>query len=194
MRMRMKSSLYGLGIVLIWLVSPLLQFAEAQSFYLKAGDTVVFHGDSITEQNLYTQWVELYTVLRFPTMRVHFLGAGVGGDEVTGGSGGPIDLRLARDVFSHKPSVVTVMLGMNDGGYQPTTDRIQTTYTKGYEHLLESIRTNAPSARITLLGPSPYDEVTRPAMFPGGYNAVLLRSSLQRQEPNYSTFRLQMLR
>jgi lysophospholipase L1-like esterase len=92
---------------------------------------------------------------------------------VTGGIGGPIDLRLARDVFSHKPSVITVMLGMNDGDYQPTTDKIQTTYAKGYEHILESTRANAPNSRITLLGSSAYDEVTRPAMFPGGYNAVL---------------------
>jgi len=107
-------------------------------------------------------------------MRVHFYGAGVGGDRVTGGSGGPIDERLARDVFAHKPSVVTVMLGMNDGSYRATTDDIQSTYTKGYEHLLESIHTNAPGARITLLGPSPFDDVTRPARFTGGYNAVML--------------------
>jgi hypothetical protein len=81
MHVRIKSLLYGLGIVLILLTSSLLQSAQGQSFYLKAGDTVVFHGDSITEQTLYTQYVELYTVLRFPTMRVHFFGAGVGGDE-----------------------------------------------------------------------------------------------------------------
>ena len=44
---------------------------------------------------------------------------------------------------------------------------------KGYEHLLDSIREHVPGARITLLGPSPYDDVTRPVMFPGGYNAVM---------------------
>ena len=144
-----------------------------EGFYLKAGDTVVFYGDSITEQNYYNQWVELYTATRFPAMRVHFYGAGVGGDRVTGGGGGPIDQRLARDVFSEKPTVVTVMLGMNDGGYRATTDEIQSTYTKGYEHLLDSIREHAPGARVTLLGPSPYDDVTAAPTFPGGYNAVM---------------------
>lgn len=172
--MQMKKVCCVLVLALCWLVSPLLSSAGAQSFYLKSGDTVVFYGDSITAQNLYNQWVELYTVTRFPAMRVHFYGAGVGGDRVSGGIGGPIDLRLARDVFAHKPTVVTVMLGMNDGRYQPTTDEIQSAYTTGYEHLLESIHTNAPGARITLLGPSPFDEVTRPADFPGGYNAVML--------------------
>ncbi|HEY1984821.1 MAG TPA: GDSL-type esterase/lipase family protein [Terracidiphilus sp.] len=146
----------------------------AQGFYLKGGDTVVFYGDSITEQNLYTQWVELYTATRFPAMRIHFYAAGVGGDRVTGGGGGPIDQRLERDVFAENPTVVTVMLGMNDGSYRATTDEIQSTYTKGFEHLMESIHEHAPKARITLLGPSPYDDVTRPLTFPGGYNAVML--------------------
>ena len=144
-----------------------------RGFYLHAGDTVVFYGDSITEQNYYNQWVELYTVTRFPWMRVHFYGAGVGGDRVTGGSGGPIDQRLQRDVFSEKPTVVTVMLGMNDGGYRATTDEIEQTYVKGYQHLLDSIREHVPGVRLTLLGPSPFDDVTRPVTFPGGYNAVM---------------------
>ncbi len=147
--------------------------ANARGFYLHGGDTVVFYGDSITEQNYYNQWVELFAATRFPWMRVHFYGAGVGGDRVTGGGGGPIDQRLERDVFSEKPTVVTVMLGMNDGGYQATTDAIEQTYVKGYEHLLDSIRQHLPGVRMTLLGPSPYDDVTRPVIFPGGYNAVM---------------------
>jgi predicted GH43/DUF377 family glycosyl hydrolase/lysophospholipase L1-like esterase len=146
---------------------------NADGYYLKSGDTVVFYGDSITEQNHYNQWVELFTATRFPSMRVHFYGAGVGGDRVTGGGGGPIDQRLDRDVFAEKPTVVTVMLGMNDGSYRATTDEIQSTYTKGYEHLLDSIREHAPGARVTLLGPSPFDDVTRPVLFAGGYNSVM---------------------
>lgn len=146
---------------------------NARGFYLHNGDTVVFYGDSITEQNYYNQYVELYTATRFPLMRVHFYGAGVGGDRVTGGSGGPIDQRLERDVFSEKPTVVAVMLGMNDGGYRPMTDEIEQVYVKGYQHLLDSIREHVPGVRLTLLGPSPYDDVTRPVTFPGGYNASM---------------------
>jgi predicted GH43/DUF377 family glycosyl hydrolase/lysophospholipase L1-like esterase len=146
---------------------------NARNFYLHRGDTVVFYGDSITEQNYYNQWVELYAATRFPWMRIHFYGAGVGGDRVTGGGGGPIDQRLARDVFSEKPTVVTVMLGMNDGMYRSTTDEIEQTYVKGYEHLLDSIRGHVPGVRLTLLGSSPYDDVTRPVTFPGGYNSVM---------------------
>jgi len=147
--------------------------ANARGFYLHNGDTVVFYGDSITEQNLYNQWVQVYVATRFPWMRVHFYGAGIGGDRVTGGWAGPVDQRLMRDVFSEKPTVVTVMLGMNDGSYRQTTDEIEQTYVKGYQHLLDSIREHVPGVRLTLLGPSPFDDVTRPVTFPGGYNAVM---------------------
>jgi beta-1,2-mannosidase len=147
--------------------------AGSGAFSLKGGDTVVFYGDSITEQNLYNQYVELYTDTRFPHMRVHFYDAGVGGDRVTGGGGGPIDQRLARDVYAEKPTMVTIMLGMNDGAYRATTPDIEDTYAKGYGHILDSIHEHAPAARVTLIGPSPYDDVTAPPTFPGGYNAVM---------------------
>jgi predicted GH43/DUF377 family glycosyl hydrolase/lysophospholipase L1-like esterase len=147
--------------------------SSGAGFYLKGGDTVVFYGDSITEQNLYNQYVELYTATRFPHMRVHFFDAGVGGDRVTGGGGGPIDQRLQRDVYTEKPTVVTIMLGMNDGGYRATTPDIESTYVKGYEHILDSIHEHTPGARVTLIGPSPYDDVTAPPTFRGGYNAVM---------------------
>jgi beta-1,2-mannosidase len=146
---------------------------NARDFYLHNGDTVVFYGDSITEQNYYNQYVELYAATRFPWMRVHFYGAGVGGDRVTGGGGGPIDQRLARDVFSEKPTVVTVMLGMNDGEYRPMTPQIEQTYENGYQHLIESVLNHVPGVRLTLLGPSPFDDVTRRWTFHGGYNAVM---------------------
>jgi lysophospholipase L1-like esterase len=147
--------------------------AQDKPFYLHDGDTVVFYGDSITEQGFYTAIVDLYVHTRFPQMRVKFYSAGIGGDRVTGGFAGPVDERLERDVFAHHPTVVTVMLGMNDGGYKAVDDATIATYTAGYEHILDSIRRTLPHARITLIGTSPYDEATRPAMFPGGYNEGL---------------------
>ena len=169
----MHMKLFAGTVAFFLLGSMQAKAAEMPAFWLKDGDTVVFYGDSITEQSLYNQWVELYTVTRFPKMRVHFYGAGVGGDRITGGSGGTIDERLARDVFPHKPTVVTVMLGMNDGNYRDNAVEVESAYTKGFEHLLQSVQEHAPGARITLLGPSPYDDVTRPVRFPGGYNGVM---------------------
>jgi predicted GH43/DUF377 family glycosyl hydrolase/lysophospholipase L1-like esterase len=144
-------------------------------FYLQDGDTVVFYGDSITEQNYYNQFVELYTATRFPAMKVQFYGAGVGGDRVTGGSGGSADERLGRDVYQENPTVVAIMLGMNDAGYQDTNNDMETKYVLGYAHILDSIHAHAQDARITMLGPSPFDDVTRPVWFPKGYNSVMER-------------------
>ena len=168
-----------LGLFVIpFALSPFLIAQVADStFYLHDGDTVVFYGDSITEQRYYTQDVDVYTVTRFPHMQVQFFNAGVGGDRVSGGSAGPIDVRLPRDVFAHKPSVITIMLGMNDGSYKPLTPEIEGAYTQGYEHILTSLQEALPGVRISLLGPSPYDEVTRAEMFPGGYNSTLTRFS-----------------
>jgi lysophospholipase L1-like esterase len=171
--MRKKLIVLILGGVSAFLFTFEAQSQKEQGFYLKNGDTVVFYGDSITEQNLYNQYVELYAVTRFPGMKLHFVGAGNGGDKVTGGSAGTLDERLTRDVISQRPSVVTVMLGMNDGSYQPANREIESGYLRGYEHLLATLHEQLPGARITLLGPSAFDDVTRQVWFPGGYNAVL---------------------
>lgn len=169
MRIRLLSYILAAAA---WLL-PLPLAAGPQPFFLKNGDTVVFYGDSITAQNQYTQIIELYTVTRFPLMHVRFFGAGVGGDSVSGGFGGGVDLRLSRDVYPYRPSVITIMLGMNDGGYHPADRETDNAYVKGYEHILSSLHDTAPSARVVVLGPSPFDDITRPPQFAGGYNSVM---------------------
>jgi len=152
--------------------------AGAQSgFYLKNGDRVVFYGDSITDQRLYTTFVETYVVTRFPQLNVGFVHSGWGGDRVGGGGGGKIDERLKRDVIAYRPTVVTVMLGMNDGSYRAFDQKVFETYAAGYQHIVQALKTALPGLRFTLIQPSPYDDVTRPPTFEGGYNAVLVRYS-----------------
>src|SRR5664279_3871954 len=148
--------------------------AGNSSFALHDGDHVTFYGDSITEQREYTEYVEEYVLTRFPQWKVTFHNAGVGGDKVSGGGAGPIDLRLERDLLSVRPNVVTIMLGMNDGYYRPTQPGIVSTYIEGYRHIVDTIQKNLPQCRITLIQPSPFDDITREPEFPGGYNAALL--------------------
>jgi len=150
---------------------------QAESFALKDGDRVVFYGDSITDQRLYTTFTETYVLTRFPKLEVSFVDSGWGGDRVTGGGGGPIDSRLRRDVFAYKPTVMTIMLGMNDGSYRAFDEKIFDTYTKGYQHIIDSVKEALPGIRITVIQPSPFDDVTQPPRFEGGYNAVLVRYS-----------------
>jgi len=151
--------------------------ARAESFALKDGDRVAFYGDSITDQRLYTTFTETYVLTRFPKLDVSFVHSGWGGDRVTGGGGGPIEMRLRRDVFAYKPTVMTIMLGMNDGSYRAFDGKIFDAYAKGYQHIIDSVKEALPGIRITVIQPSPFDDVTQPPRFEGGYNAVLVRYS-----------------
>jgi lysophospholipase L1-like esterase len=144
-------------------------------FYLKNGDRVVFYGDSITDQRLYTTFVESYAVTRFPGWNLSFVHSGWGGDRVTGGGGGRIGRRLHRDVLAYNPTVVTIMLGMNDGSYRSFDEKVFDTYANGYRHLVEELKDFLPGVRLTLIQPSPYDDVNFEPRFEGGYNAVLVR-------------------
>ncbi len=151
---------------------------ESAPFYLHSGDTVVFYGDSITDQRLYTMITELFTVTRYPQLDATFVHSGWGGDRVTGGGGGPIDLRLQRDVFAYKPTVMTIMLGMNDGHYANHAPADDEVFYGGFQHIVQSVRQTLPDIRITAIEPSPFDDVTRPyTLQPAGYNAVLTNYS-----------------
>ena len=169
----MKNCIRIASLILSLLI-PVATRAQA-AFSLHAGDRVVFYGDSITDQRLYTIYVETYILTRFPRLDASFVHSGWGGDRVSGGGGGPIDVRLERDVIPYRPTVVTIMLGMNDGGYRAFDEATFAQYTQGYQHIVESVEKALPQIRLTLIQPSPFDDVTRPPNFAGGYNAVLVR-------------------
>jgi lysophospholipase L1-like esterase len=108
-------------------------------------------------------------------MPVAFVHSGWGGDRVTGGGGGPIDVRLKRDVLAYQPTVMTVMLGMNDGRYRAFDQQIFDAYANGYRQIVATVKKALPGIRITAIEQSPYDDVTQAPQFPGGYNAVLVK-------------------
>jgi lysophospholipase L1-like esterase len=83
----------------------------AAEFFLKNGDRVVMMGDSITEQHLYSTYVEAWALTRFPTWNLKFFNVGIGGDNATGGGE-----RFKRDVVSCGATAMTVNFGMNDCG------------------------------------------------------------------------------
>jgi len=160
-----------------WLAGPAVasDAPTVAPFALRDGDRVLFYGDSITDQNLYNAFVESFVLTRFPALQVSFRHAGWGGDSVGGGGGGKIDLRLQRDVIPYHPTVLTIMLGMNDGHYKALDPETLATYTAGYAHILDTIQPALPGLRCYLIQPSAYDDVTRAPLFAGGYNAVLIR-------------------
>jgi lysophospholipase L1-like esterase len=144
--------------------------ATTTDFAIHDGDRVVLYGDSITDQRLYSTFVEEYVLTRFPSWKVQWTQSGVGGDRVSGGVEGPIDLRIQRDILPYRPSVVTIMLGMNDGYSRPPNPAVQKTYEDGYRSMVDTILNGAPGAKLTLIGPSPYDDITLPTIH---YNEVM---------------------
>jgi lysophospholipase L1-like esterase len=164
-----------LFLVVLSLVLAGAALDAQDGFRLRDGDRVVFFGDSITDQRLYTTFTETYVVTRFPSWDIRFVHSGWGGDRVGGGGGGPIDVRLWRDVLPYNPTVLTIMLGMNDGQYRAYDDAIFDTFAAGYKHIIDVVQRQLPATRITVIQPSPYDDATRPPTFEGGYNQVLIR-------------------
>ena len=102
-----------------------------QEFALHEGDRVVLYGDSITAQRLYTRFAEDFILTRYPQMHVTFWNAGVPGDTVYGGYTGDMPTRVKRDVLPHRPSVITIMLGMNDGYYMAFNQKYLDIYPRG---------------------------------------------------------------
>ena len=164
-----------LGLIFVFLICCCSYAALAGEFALKDGDRVVFYGDSITQDGTYSQLVEWYTTTRFPERNIAFFYAGVGGDRVSGGGSGSIDQRLERDVIALKPTVVTLMLGMNDGGYQPFNEKLYHAYTTGYRKIVARLKEALPGVRLTLIQPSPFDDIAWAPQFDGGYDGVLRR-------------------
>jgi lysophospholipase L1-like esterase len=166
-----------------WLVAPLhAQEAEkpAQRFPsplarldVQDGDTVVFLGDSITHQRLYTQYVENFFFTRYPDRRVRLHNAGIGGARAWDAL-----RRFDRDVAAYKPKYVTVLLGMNDGSYRPFDQAVFDTYQKDMTELIDRITDTG--AVPVLMSPTMYDaraallrDAKRPAETVDLYNSVL---------------------
>lgn len=152
------------------------QLAQTQTFALRDSDRVVFYGDSITAQRRFPRIVESMVYSRYPNLKVRFFDAGNGGDKVSGGSAGTMETRVDRDLIARNPSVVVVMLGMNDGGYTKIDPGAALkAYQDGYRKLLRRIRASLPSVRLFLLRPSPYDEIAHAPADAVGYNKTLIQ-------------------
>lgn len=83
--------------------------ADEQSRFLNPGDRVVFLGDSITFQGIYTKKIEQLVDEAHGNGNITFVNAGLGSDAATNGL-----RRFEKDVLAHDPTVVVFCFGMND--------------------------------------------------------------------------------
>ena len=151
--------------------------AVAGEFFFKDGDRVVFLGDSITEQRLYTTYIEAYTLTRHPEWKLWFRNVGWGGDtswlrqrahpdekqlfaadeaaqqkmvEESVGRG------LRRDVLPLKPTAITIKFGMNDHSYQKFREDIFKAYVRSQSELAKVLEANG--ARVAFLTSQPIED------------------------------------
>lgn len=146
-------------------------------FFFKDKDAVVFLGDSITEQKLYTTYVEAYTLTRFPDKAFTFRNVGWGGDTawlrqrahpdekaLFAAEGKDLDDRvikavgagLARDVLPLKPTAVTVDFSMNDHAYQTFRPDIFRAHVRSQKEIVDVLKKNG--ARVALMTTQPIED------------------------------------
>lgn len=151
-------------------------------FALRDGDRVVFFGDSITEQRLYTTYVEHFVVARYPDLKVTFVNSGWGGDQTAVNEceqchGVGALPRIERDVVAKRPTVVTLLFGMNDGKYKDFDQAAFDAYERGMAEIVRIIKTET-KARIYVMTPTVYDGTRKtPWSHTDKYNDVLDRYS-----------------
>ena len=91
-------------------------------------------GDSITEQKLYSKFLECYLLACSGVSNVQVMQFGWGG-ETAGGFAN----RVENDLAAFHPTVVTLCYGMNDGGYQPWKTEIGAGYEKNMRGVLSKL-------------------------------------------------------
>lgn len=142
---------------------------DGRFFFFKDGDTIVVMGDSITEQHLYSNYLEMWSVCRFPKRNLTFRNVGIGGDRSTGGNN-----RFKRDVLAHKATVLTVDFGMNDGNYKAFDEKTFQVYAKGLQGIADQAK--AAKIRVAWITPQPIEKKEQGSALQG-YNETLERYS-----------------
>ncbi|MBV8880831.1 MAG: SGNH/GDSL hydrolase family protein, partial [Planctomycetaceae bacterium] len=117
---------------------------------LKKGQRVAIVGDSITEQKLYSKFIELYLTACLPELDLHCIQLGWGGETAPG-----FAARMNNDLLPWKPDVVTTCYGMNDGGYRAYDESIGKRYFLAMADIVARLK--KAGATVVVGGPGVVD-------------------------------------
>lgn len=115
------------------LVALAAQAAAAEPL-LRPGDRVAIVGDSITEQKLYSKYMECYLLACSGVPDLEVMQFGWSGERADGFAN-----RAENDLAAFRPTVVTLCYGMNDGGYQPWRPEIGSVYEANMRNVLKKL-------------------------------------------------------
>ena len=134
-------------ILLLFLVPLIITCPLRADFLVQPNDVVGIGGDSITEQHLYSAFMEDYLLMCQPTAGQKIIQFGWSGEQA------PSFLaRLDTDVYPFKPTVMTTCYGMNDGHYGPINDEIANIFRTAQTGIVESLKKH--QVRVIVLGSS----------------------------------------
>jgi lysophospholipase L1-like esterase len=129
----------------------------------RQGDRWVAVGDSITHTGLYPRFIELFLLTRFPSQQLKMVNVGIGGDTAAGAL-----RRFDWDILAEKPTVVSVMFGMNDvnrslylgaeaeNRRNPERSKRIAAYSANLRQIVEKM--HSQGIRVILVTPSPTDD------------------------------------
>ena len=137
--------------------------AEVPDRQFQAGDRWAVIGDSITHGRRYHSFIYLFHATRYPEREFRSFNCGISGDSAAGAV-----QRFDWDIGVHRPTVATVMLGMNDVGrglYAPgqSGEAVEARRRSAIEAHLKAMtqlteRLQALPCRVVFITPSIFDQ------------------------------------
>ncbi|MFA7173080.1 MAG: GDSL-type esterase/lipase family protein [Kiritimatiellia bacterium] len=146
----------------------------AQPCLIREGTRLAMLGDSITEQKLYTKFVETYLLVAGPATNLSVMQFGWSGDIAP-----RLVPRLANDVLPWRPTLATTCYGMNDGGgsWSPFDTNASNRYTVALSTIVTNLK--GIGTEVVVGGPGVVDSHTFKSRFTdpdrGNYNGILGR-------------------
>lgn len=107
----------------------------AQDSPLPANARVAIIGDSITEQKLYSRYMEAYLLACTGRSDIHVFQFGWSGERAGG-----FAARMTNDLSVFNPTVATTCYGMNDGSYMAYNNAIGAEYEKNMRLILAGLK------------------------------------------------------
>lgn len=124
--------IFACGCLLLLVLSARSALGQGK---LERDDYVAVVGDSITEQKMYSVFIEDYLVMCQPAPRLRQTQFGWSGETSWG-----FERRMDNDMLRFKPLVATTCFGMNDGGYGPMTDEKASRYREAQTSIVRRMK------------------------------------------------------
>ena len=132
-------------IVLPFIASTLVAGLLWAGPVFKTDDALLICGDSITEQKVYSVYIEDYLLMCQGVAGIKTMQFGWGGDTAQHFAG-----HMKNDVLTLFPTVATTSYGMNDSGYDIVNPETEKNYRSGLTKIVETFK-NA-NTRLVIIG------------------------------------------